>query len=82
MPQTEADLVLSDGKQVIFDLKKMSRQEYRDLKNPAYTDEQDDAMISRVTGIDTEILLDMNMEDYRRLVWQLIRKVQQPTNPT
>jgi hypothetical protein len=82
MPQTEADMTLSDGREVVFNLKKMSRQEYRDLHNPAYTDENDDVVIAKVTGIDIEELRDMNMEDYSRLIWQLIRKVQQPTNPT
>jgi len=82
MQQTEADLVLSDGKQVVFDLKKMSRQEYRDLHNPAYTDDNDDVLLSKVTGIEVEELRGMNMEDYSRLIWQLIRKVQTPTNPT
>jgi len=82
MQPTNADLTLSDGKEVVFDLKKMSRQEYRDLHNPAYTDENDDLVLAKVTGIDVEELRDMNMEDYGRLIWQLIRKVQQPTNPT
>ena len=82
MQPTNADLTLSDGKEVVFDLKKMSRQEYRDLHNPAYTDENDDLVLAKVTGINVEELRDMNMEDYSRLIWQLIRKVQQPTNPT
>ena len=82
MPQIEADLTLSDGKEVIFDLKKMTRQEYRDLHNPAYTDENDDLVLAKITGIDIEELRVMNMEDYSRLIWQLIRKVQQPSNPT
>ena len=82
MQPTNADLTLSDGKEVVFDLKKMSRQEYRDLHNPAYTDENDDLVLAKVTSIDIEELRDMNMEDYSRLIWQLIRKVQQPSNPT
>ncbi len=62
------DVVLSDGREVTFDLNKLSVREWRELTNlesPMEIERQDEILI-RVSGLDCD-LVSLGFADYRKL---------------
>lgn len=75
-----ADFTLSNGDEVTFDLDKLTFKEWQELKNPAFAQEKEFDIISKVTGLDIKEMIekDMTMGEYKRLFKKLIRKIADP----
>ncbi len=67
--EKKADVVLSDGREVVYDLTKLSVKEWRTLtntENPMPLDDQD-ALLLKVAGLEGEDSAEIPFLDYRKL---------------
>ena len=61
--------MLSDGREVVYDLRKLSMKDYRAMFDPASKYEDEEATIARVTGLSVEELQDLTVYDHK-LLWR------------
>ena len=73
-----ADITLKDGTEVNFDLSKITLKQWRELKNPIFSGEDDDTVLAPVCGLDSDKLASLPFDEYKRLFTALVRKM---TNP-
>ncbi len=69
-----ADLTLSDGREVNFDVSKMTIAEYRGLFSPRESEDVSDATIARVTGMTVEELRALRFDDYAKITGWFLTK--------
>ena len=78
---TNPDLILSDGREVVIDLNKISVKEFRASLEKDQTFEDEYKTIEKVTGLQN--VGELGYEDYRRLIQAYIDKARSPiVNPT
>lgn len=77
----KADYVLKDGREIRFDLSKMSVAEWRSLLDPKQTVENEDLIISKVSGLKPEDLPALGYIEWRRLIKAFFKKAQEPISP-
>ncbi len=73
-----ADVILSNGREIVFDLLKVSQKEYRALFSNEQPDVEGDAIIGRACGLSAEEVADLPQPDYRRLVRAFFKKASEP----
>lgn len=73
-----ADVILSNGREISFDLLKVSQKEYRALFSPEQPDTEGDAIIGRSCGLSADEVADLPQPDYRRLVRAFFKKASEP----
>ena len=69
-----AKITLSDGRVVNVTSAKMTVREFRAFVSPGGGPEEDDAMVSKYTGISVDDLQDLTQTDYRTLVFAIVRE--------
>lgn len=76
-------VTLSDGREIEFDLKKITLKEYKALFDPQQPDGDDYKIMAKITGMKPEEFEDINLYD-TKLLWQGFFKVaKEPlANPT
>lgn len=76
--EIKPDVVLSDGKEITFDLRKIKISEYRELfeDNHPYDDEVE--LMARVSGIDVDAIRDLSLYDHKKLWRAFFDVCQQP----
>lgn len=72
------DVVLSDGTEINFDLLKLSLEDYRIMVNPQSSNEDEDAILEAVAGLEPGSLVKLPIPDWRRLVTKLYKKIGEP----
>ncbi len=73
-----ADLTLSSGREIEFDLYQITRREYASLFDKKTTPEAEANVIAKVAGIATDELLDLPLPDWKRLVVAFYKKAREP----
>ncbi len=73
-----ADVVLSDGREINFDLYKLSIAEFRALIDPNRPNEEGDSLIAKVSGLSLDEVLNLPYPDYRLLVRAFFDKASNP----
>jgi|WetSurMetagenome_2_1015567.scaffolds.fasta_scaffold98835_2 hypothetical protein len=73
-----ADLVLSDGKEITFDLSRMSIKEYRGLFDPQEDNDKSDETIARVGGMALDEFQALSFPDYRRVTAKFFARCREP----
>lgn len=73
-----SDVILSDGREITFDLGKLTHGEYRGLFDPKEPDKKSDETIARVSGITAKELDALLHNDYRLLTQAFFRKCREP----
>lgn len=73
-----ADLTLSDGREVTFDLYAITRKEYRDLFDPAQTPEDESKVLGKASGLSATDINAMPYGDFRRLAAAFFKKAREP----
>lgn len=73
-----ADITLSNGREITFDLKGVSLREYRALFDRKQPQSVEDETIAKVSGLTVEEYLDLTLEDSKRLVWSFIARARKP----
>jgi hypothetical protein len=71
---------LSDGREVAIDLGKITIKEWKSLFNPAQPDEDEFALISRITGLSVDDVENMKQPDYRLLMVELVARSLNPVS--
>ena len=75
-----ADFTLSDGRDVDIDLSKLTIKEWKSLFNPAQPDEDEFALIARVTGWEVKEIENILQPDYQKLMVALYARAQNPVS--
>lgn len=73
-----ADLVLSDGRQITFDLSRMTIKEYRGLFDSSEDENKSDETVARVAGLTAEELQSLPYPDYKRMANRFFAKCREP----
>ena len=74
------DHIFRDGREVEINLWVLKDREWRSLKNPKQSDEEEYELISRVTGLSVEELGEVLQPDYQLLIQAIIRKSVNPVS--
>ncbi len=75
-----ADFTLSDGREIDIDLSQLTIKEWRSLRDPAQPDEEEFALISRVTGLKVEDVENIKQPDYQLLISALVARSVNPVS--
>ena len=62
------DLILSDGREVTFDFKKVTHKEHRSLFDNEQSAENESTVIGKSCGFTAEEIDNLSQEDWRRLI--------------
>jgi hypothetical protein len=73
-----ADITLSDGRQVVIDLNRVSMREFRALLDKDQKMEEGDATLAKAVGMAPEELLGLGHTDYRLLVAAFFKAAREP----
>lgn len=73
-----ADHTLPDGREITFDLGKVTRREYSALVEARLTNAQDDEIIARAAGLTVDQIGDLSQPEWRRLVRAFFKKAREP----
>lgn len=75
-----ADVKLSNGKEITFDLSKMTYAQYKGIFDAKEADKTSDTTLARVAGITVAELNALLFDDYRRLFAAFLKKIREPLN--
>ena len=79
----KATVKLFSGKEVVIDLMKVKTKDWKRITRGAVTDEEEYDILTKVTGLSAEDLLEMQQPDYRLLIEKFVEVGTQPLkNPT
>jgi hypothetical protein len=70
--------ILSDGTEVKFDFSKVTRKEFRAMFSVNQSDEEGDAIVTKITGVAREALDNLNQLDWARIVQEILRLGNRP----
>jgi hypothetical protein len=73
-----ADLTLSDGREINYDLSKVTAGEYRNLFKDKQPIAYEDELISRAIGYTVEEYLALPLPDFKRVQKRFFKKVTEP----
>lgn len=73
-----ADVTLSDGRELTFDLNKVTRKEYADLVSGKLTNEQDDEIVGKACGLTSEQVSKLGYLDWRKAAQAFFKKAREP----
>lgn len=73
-----ADLTLSNGREITFDLSKMTLKEYQGIFNPREADSKSNATLAKVGGMTLAEYESLPFLDYRRYFQAFIAKTREP----
>jgi hypothetical protein len=72
------DVVLTDGREITFDLTKMTIGEYRRLFDKTQTPDDEDAIIAKIAGIEAEDIKALNFIEYHRFINAFFKRSANP----
>ena len=72
------EIKLSDGKKITIDVSKITLGEWRGLFSGKGTLEQDDEILSKVSGIPVDEIESLFYQDYRRIVQAMLKAGNEP----
>lgn len=73
-----SDITLSDGREITFDLDKITIRQYRALFDLKQSIADEDAIMKAVTGLSDDEYLDISIKDQKRLIKVFIKKAREP----
>ena len=73
-----ADITLSDGREITFDLFKITFGEWKGLFDPEESDQESDTKIARCAGLTYEELLALPLPDSKRLSAAFFKRAREP----
>jgi len=73
-----ADVTLSDGREITFDLYKITITEFRTIRDPGQSDEVGDQLLANVSGLELEDVQSLPYPDWRNLVDKFYEKALRP----
>ncbi len=73
-----ADITLSNGREITFDLTKLKLREYRGLFDPKQKQGDEDEVISRSAGMTLDEYQDLTLYDSKQLVVAFLKTARKP----
>lgn len=73
-----ADLTLSDGRDITFDLSAYTVREYRSLFNRDQAAEEGDEIVGRAAGLTVDEVGSLAHVDYKRLLTAFFKRASEP----
>jgi hypothetical protein len=73
-----ADITLSDGREITFDLNKISIREYRALFKTTQPDDEEYASLAKVCGLKPDDVASLGYVDWRKLCLAFFNKAREP----
>jgi hypothetical protein len=73
-----ADITLSDGRALTFDLYKLTIKEYRSLFDKTQAQDEEDRLIARTVGLSLDEYQALAYPDFRRLADAFFKKAREP----
>ena len=73
-----ADFTLADGREIDFDLDKMTYGQWLGFISPNESDERSDKTLARVAGLELKDIKKLKINEYKQLSLALMRKVREP----
>lgn len=74
----QVDFTLDDGTEITFDLRKLTRAEFKGLFDPSVPMAESERAFSRTSGITTEKLNALTITEYQRLFDAFLKKTREP----
>jgi hypothetical protein len=74
----EADVVLLDGREIRFDLSRLSLDAWRTFVNPETENEVEDEILGAVIGLSGEDVRALAYVDWRKITLKLLKAVSRP----
>jgi hypothetical protein len=73
-----SDLKLSDGREIVIDLYKITIKEWRALLNPEQKEEDEYKLLAKVSGLTAKEVADLPYPDFRLLGLKVAEKASNP----
>jgi hypothetical protein len=73
-----ADITLSDGRALTFDLYQLTIKEYRSLFDKTQAQDEEDRLIARTAGLSLDEYQALPYPDFRRLAEAFFKKAREP----
>ena len=73
-----SDLTLQDGREVTFDLDKLTYGQWLGIYSPTESEERTDKTLARVSGLELKDIKALKILEFKRLMQALRKKVQEP----
>ena len=76
------DVTLGDGREIVFDLRRLTIKEYRALFQPDQPDAEEYATLAKVTGLSADEIANLPLLEWKRLYLAFMSACAQPlTDP-
>ena len=77
-----ADYTLPDGREITFDLDKLTYGQWVGIHSPTESEERTDKTLARVAGLELKDIKALPILEFKRLIAALRKRVQEPlTDP-
>jgi hypothetical protein len=73
-----SDFILADGREITFDLDKLTYGQWVGLFSPTESEERSDKTLARVSGLEVKELKALKILEYKKLLAALRKRVQEP----
>ena len=77
-----ADITLSNGREITFDLACLSLREFRGLFDKTQPQEAEDKIIAKVCGMTADEYLDLPYEEWKRILVAFFKRARSPVGST
>ena len=77
-----ADVILSDGREITFNLNKVTIKEYRALFDVAQPDQEEYAILAKASGLTAEAVGNLGFDDWRLFATAFFEKAREPLADT
>ena len=78
MEATKPDVTLSDGREIVFDLNRISIREYRALFDREQSEGDEYATLAKAAGMTADEVGALGYEDWRRFGQAFFKKAREP----
>lgn len=75
-----SEVTLKDGKVIQVDISEITVSEWRRFAGPLGTVKDENAIITKCTGLTADEIEKMNYQEFRRIVKEIIKLAQSPLN--
>ncbi len=75
-----SDLKLADGREIDIDMNQLTIKEWRSMRNPAQSVEEEFGLVAKLTGWKVEDIEKIKQPDYRLLMVAMVAKSLNPVS--
>lgn len=72
------EITLKNGKVLTVDVSDLTVKEWRSFISPKGTQDEEDIVVSKCTGLSTDEVKEITQLDFRRIVKEIVTKIREP----